>query len=264
MRGSGHVNGGPEAVNVLQRYYFRRRRRRPGQAILPLRPHKQTPSTVTLSRQVRESPPFHPQAGAFLHPQAGVDISSPRLRHTPRGGGREVGVEDAGEKVQRECGGRSLSWKKVSERRYGQVMVTLRNHRKLDFLLGDVSLNLVVTRSRSGHGQHFLGVYLERRALLSPNTTGIIGQFVYKTVGTVGNHGPGVNRVPNQLDQKVRLAVVQPGPQRRYQVSEVNAFLSSRRSLLHKTQVTCLYIRDQGRGLVAGLPEDYVLPCLEC
>lgn len=123
MRSSGPVSGGPVAVNVLRRHYFRRRRRRSGQDVLPLRPHKQNPSTVTLSRQVRESPPFyplrqvHPQAGAFLHPQAGVDISSPRLRHTPRGGGREVGGEDEGDKVQRECGGRSLSWKKVSERR---------------------------------------------------------------------------------------------------------------------------------------------------
>ncbi|XP_063839823.1 inter-alpha-trypsin inhibitor heavy chain H2-like [Scylla paramamosain] len=151
----------------------------------------------------------------------------------------------------------------MAGRRYGRVMVSLRNHRKLDFLLGDVDLSLVVTRSRSSHGQHFLGVYLERRSMLSPNTTGIIGQFVYKTVGTVGRERPGTTNATDP-NSSVRLAVVQPGPERTYQVSEVNAFLSSRRSLLHKTQVSCLYIKDQGRGLVAGAPSDYLRPCLAC
>ncbi|KAG7167136.1 Inter-alpha-trypsin inhibitor heavy chain H4-like 1 [Homarus americanus] len=64
--------------------------------------------------------------------------------------------------------------------------------------------------------------------------------------------------------RRVRLAVIQPDHHRTYQVSEVNAFLSSRFSPLHKTHVTCLHIRQQGRGLVAGTPANYLLPCLTC
>lgn len=88
----------------------------------------QSSSTMTLSRHTRESPAFqqpiqvfHPQAGEFLHPQAGVDISSPRLHHTirkGRGGGEGDGEEEgkSDKEVQRECS-KTLSWKKVSERR---------------------------------------------------------------------------------------------------------------------------------------------------
>ncbi|XP_045621028.2 inter-alpha-trypsin inhibitor heavy chain H3 isoform X2 [Procambarus clarkii] len=159
-----------------------------------------------------------------------------------------------------ECS-KTFSWKKAAGRRYGDVVMALRNHRKLDLLLGDVDANLLVTRTRNKLGQVFLGFYLENHRVLSPNTTGIIGQFAYKTVGTVESDP---NTLNHAVKDKVRLAVVQPGPRHWYQVSEVNAFLSSRRSLLHKTHVTCLYIRQQGRGLVAGAPADYLRPCLTC
>ncbi|KAG0729342.1 Inter-alpha-trypsin inhibitor heavy chain H1 [Chionoecetes opilio] len=231
--------------------------------------HSYPSSSASLSRQVRQlphRPVLHPQAGQFMHPQAGVDISLPRFLHgAKRGRYDDKAKREEGDRSQlyRECS-KTMNWKKISARRYGRVMVTLRNHRKLDFLLGDVDLSLVVTRTRSSHGQHFLGVYLEKRSLLSPNTTGIIGQFVYKTVGTVGRERPIGGVRSNNSNPRIRLAVVQPGPQRTYQVSEVNAFLSSRRSLLHKTHISCLYIKDQGRGLVAGTPQDYLRPCLAC
>nr|XP_053643960.1 inter-alpha-trypsin inhibitor heavy chain H1-like isoform X2 [Cherax quadricarinatus] len=182
-------------------------------------------------------------------------------RHTMHGGTTAQTKED---QLLRECS-KTFSWKKAAGRRYGEVVVALRNHRKLDLLLGDVEANLLVTRTKNKRGQYFLGFYLENHSVLSPNTTGIIGQFAYKTVGTVDLSSSSTNTSDNTpTADKVRLAVVQPGPTHRYQVSQVNAFLSSRRSLLHKTHVTCLYIRQQGRGLVAGTPEDYLLPCLTC
>ncbi|MPC73597.1 hypothetical protein E2C01_067932 [Portunus trituberculatus] len=140
----------------------------------------QSPLESTHSRHVRESPrhrQVHPQEGEFTHPQAGVDISAPRFLHGARQGrgGDQAQRKQERERNQllKECS-KTQSWRKLAGRRYGPVMVSLRNHRKLAFLLGDVDLSLVVTRSRSSHGQHFLGVYLERHSLLSPNTTGII------------------------------------------------------------------------------------------
>ncbi|XP_071519928.1 uncharacterized protein [Panulirus ornatus] len=240
---------------------------------------------------------FHPQSRHFIHPQSWVDLNSrhaisrnaqdglespsgrnfpstedmreniheaqpedPVQQQQPRSSrGRKTNPEQE-ESVVRECS-KTFSWKKAAGRRYGDVVVALRNRRKLDLLLGDVDANLLVTRTKNRHGQHFLGFYLENHRVLSPNTTGIIGQFAYKTVGTIGS---GRNTAQTSQAKEVRLAVVQLGPARRYEVSEVNAFLSSRRSLLHKTHVTCLFIRHQGRGLVAGSPDDYLLPCLAC
>lgn len=239
---------------------------------------------------------FHPQSRHFIHPQSWVDLNSrhaisrnaqdglesPPGRNFPstedvRENIHEAQPEDPVQQQQRSSRGRktdpekeesvvrecskTFSWKKAAGRRYGDVVVALRNRRKLDLLLGDVDANLLVTRTKNRHGQHFLGFYLENHRVLSPNTTGIIGQFAYKTVGTIGS---GRNTAQTSQAKEVRLAVVQLGPARRYEVSEVNAFLSSRRSLLHKTHVTCLFIRHQGRGLVAGSPDDYLLPCLAC
>ncbi|XP_042874716.1 inter-alpha-trypsin inhibitor heavy chain H5-like [Penaeus japonicus] len=159
--------------------------------------------------------------------------------------------------LQRECS-ESFAWSKASGGRYGQVVVGLRNHRKLEILLGDVDAHFVVTRSKNKHGQQFLGFYVEEQTVLTPNTTGVIGQFAFKTVGTLDNNGT------EQNANRVKLAVIQPETHKQYKVSQINAFVSSRRSLLHKTHVTCLFIRNQGRGLLAGEPEDYLRPCLTC
>ncbi|XP_069974936.1 inter-alpha-trypsin inhibitor heavy chain H5 [Penaeus vannamei] len=160
-------------------------------------------------------------------------------------------------KLKSECSD-SFGWSKASGGRYGQVVVGLPNHRKLEILMGDVAAHFVVTRSKNRHGQQFLGFYIEEQTVLSPNTTGVIGQFAFKTVGTLDKN------MTSQNTTRVKLAVIQPATHKKYRVSQINAFVSSRRSLLHKTHVTCLFIRNQGRGLLAGEPKDYLRPCVTC
>ncbi|XP_042225761.1 inter-alpha-trypsin inhibitor heavy chain H5-like [Homarus americanus] len=260
-----------------------------------LRTARHTPySPIDNPSPLRYPRRYHPQSHNFIHPQSHA-FSPPkapeRTMSQPKDTNRAFNTQDStqtiqpsrdqfqspsrlmnsatqgesnrqarGEQLVQECK-KSLSWKKAAGRRYGQVVVALRNHRKLDLLLGDVEANLLVARTKNKHGQHFLGFYLENHKVLSPNTTGIIGQFAYKTVGRID---AGNNHNNTQPQEKVRLAVIQPDHHRTYQVSEVNAFLSSRFSPLHKTHVTCLHIRQQGRGLVAGTPANYLLPCLTC
>ncbi|XP_047502543.1 inter-alpha-trypsin inhibitor heavy chain H5-like isoform X1 [Penaeus chinensis] len=176
-------------------------------------------------------------------------------------GGDEVSGEDtfgSQEKGLRSKCSDSFGWNKASGGSYGQVVVGLRNHRKLEILMGDVAAHFVVTLSKNKHGQQFLGFYVEEQTILSPNTTGVIGQFAFKTVGTLDRN------MTSQNTTRVKLAVIQPATHKKYRVSQINAFVSSRRSLLHKTHVTCLFIRNQGRGLLAGEPEDYLRPCLTC
>ncbi|CAL4126144.1 unnamed protein product, partial [Meganyctiphanes norvegica] len=147
---------------------------------------------------------------------------------------------------------------------HGDVVLHLRNNRQLELVLGDADIHLVITRTKNKHGQHFLGFYIEHQQILSPNTTGIIGQFVFKTVATLPSDSRGSD-TDSHGENRISLAVIHPpGRRKRYEVSQVSGFLSSRRSLLTKTHVDCLYVPDQGRGLLDAEPEDYVRPCLTC
>lgn len=87
-----------------------------------LHTHERNPSTASLSRHTRESPHrpvLHPQAREFIHPQAGVDFSLPMFLHgvrQGRGEDRAGRAEEDRRQLYRECS-KTLSWKKVSERR---------------------------------------------------------------------------------------------------------------------------------------------------
>ena len=79
------------------------------------------PFTPTLSRHIRalphHRPVIHPQAGEFMHPQAGVDISPPRFLQGRRGRGEKVEREERDRnQLLRECS-KTMNWKKLSERR---------------------------------------------------------------------------------------------------------------------------------------------------
>ncbi|KAF2345190.1 hypothetical protein FHG87_024054 [Trinorchestia longiramus] len=99
------------------------------------------------------------------------------------------------------------------------------------------------------------------------------GQFAFKTVtlkrpATSGRAGRAAttSSSPTNDEKSVELLVLHVGEDGGggARISEVRAVVEKRRSLLHKMQVPCLYVRNQGRGLLTHPTSAYNLACLQC
>ncbi|XP_018016742.1 inter-alpha-trypsin inhibitor heavy chain H3 [Hyalella azteca] len=170
------------------------------------------------------------------------------------------------EKCQQE-----LTWDEISGRRFDNVVFRVRNNRKLNIMMGDLEVHFTITRTKNRHDQHFLGFYVEEQNVLSPLTTGIIGQFAFKTVTLKQSTSPSrrssqLNMQPGPNEASVELLVLHVGEDGGggARISEVRANVEHRRSLLHKVHVPCLYVDNEGRGLLTHPASEYTVPCLQC
>ncbi|XP_064098844.1 inter-alpha-trypsin inhibitor heavy chain H3-like isoform X4 [Macrobrachium nipponense] len=154
----------------------------------------------------------------------------------------------------------NTTWKDGTGKKYGDVMVVLYKKRNMHIMFGDGQAHFVVVRSKKDD-QQYLGFYLQDEEIMSPNTQGLIGQFTSKVI-TVNSSIPG-----EQPDEKskVELLVQRRTAKRRQRQRKARVIgtFSSRRSNPGQEHVDCIAVR-QGRRLLDGKPEDYLLSCLFC
>ncbi|CAL4105239.1 unnamed protein product [Meganyctiphanes norvegica] len=155
----------------------------------------------------------------------------------------------------------TISWNNNTEHKYKNIEVITSKRRQLDIYLGDCEAHFVVRRSMNKMGQSFLGFYVQQQNVFSDKTKGILGQFTSKMVGTLTPLASDLHRRDN-----AELAVfgIRKNSKKRYQVSQVTAWVASRRAFQHRNYVDCLFVRNQGRGLLDGRLRDYLRPCLHC
>jgi len=157
-----------------------------------------------------------------------------------------------------------MTWEEAAGRRLGDVTLTLQHRRRLGIVWGDVALHFAVVRSKS-RGQRFLGFYVRDQNVLSPQTTGIIGQFAYKTVTLQKpNYSPTPAPITNTTTIPLLVLHVGEGGGGGARISQVSARVDARQSLLDDVSVPCLHVGRQGRGLLTRPPSGYDLPCLLC
>ncbi|KAG7162198.1 Inter-alpha-trypsin inhibitor heavy chain H3-like [Homarus americanus] len=155
------------------------------------------------------------------------------------------------------------TWKEGVGRIYGNVLIVLDKKKNLHVTIGDGLAHFAVVRSRNKLGQRFLGFYIKDQQILSPLTHGIIGQFTTKTVKLISPTRIAASR-NNSTESTVKVAVNRRNRRNKYRPSEVSGILSKRHSLLDQTNVDCIHIRGNGKGLLDGQPRDYLLNCLHC
>ncbi|KAL7641651.1 UNVERIFIED_CONTAM: hypothetical protein RMT77_007524 [Armadillidium vulgare] len=163
--------------------------------------------------------------------------------------------------IPNECN-KEFSWEHFAQRRYDDIVLNTRGRRKrkrLDIIVSDVKLHVVITNTRNRHGQAFLGFYMQEQKILSRNTTGVIGQFVFKSVKIIGNNSNLLNEPHLQENKEVPLRIIH---HQYLPPTNITALVSKRRSLLHRERVLCLHVRRHGKGLLSKRPKDYLLPSL--
>lgn len=154
------------------------------------------------------------------------------------------------------------SWEEGVGQIYGNVMVVLSKKKNLHVMIGDGLAHFAVVRSKSKNSQRFLGFYIKDQQILSHQTHGIIGQFTAKSVRLISPTTLPVNN--DNTESNVKVEVERRNSHNEHRLSVVSGVLSRRRSLLEKTHVKCIHIRGKGRGILDGLPKDYLLNCLRC
>nr|XP_027213762.1 inter-alpha-trypsin inhibitor heavy chain H3-like [Penaeus vannamei] len=150
-----------------------------------------------------------------------------------------------------------------SSLRFDDVTLTRDGRKKFHIVLGDGETHFVVVRSKNKRKQYFLGFYVKESGILSNDTDGVIGQFIFKEVISVSETIL-TTSPKGDLQNVVRLSVHRHTPTKRLHLSETSGIMAKRRSSLSKKQVQCIHIRNSGRGILNGSPRDYVLPCLSC
>ncbi|KAG0718804.1 Inter-alpha-trypsin inhibitor heavy chain H3 [Chionoecetes opilio] len=162
------------------------------------------------------------------------------------------------------------SWEEGVGRIYGNVMVVLSKKRSLDITIGDGLAHFTIRRSKNKRGQRFLGFYIKDQEIFSPQTHGMMGQFISTRVRRMSLSGAPVTHTHarsavggNTHDQeKVTLEVSRRGHRKKTRVSGV---VSSRRSLMGRTRVACIEVHTRGsEGVLDGPLRDYQLSCLQC
>ncbi|XP_050713759.1 inter-alpha-trypsin inhibitor heavy chain H3-like [Eriocheir sinensis] len=203
--------------------------------------------------------------------------SHPRPLHAPythdayysysNGNGSRGGARHMDHRVQ-DCSV-NTSWEEGVGRIYGNVMVVLSKKRSLDITIGDGLAHFTIRRSRNKKGQRFLGFYIKDQEIFSPQTHGMIGQFISKRVRRMlpskspdiqtRAAGAGAADAP----ERVTLEMVRRG--HRKKMSRVSGVMGSRYSLMGRTRVRCIQVHAKGTGgVLDGQPRDYLIPCLQC
>lgn len=158
---------------------------------------------------------------------------------------------------------RITSWEDFEGIKFDDVTLTRDGRKKFHIVLGDGETHFVVVRSKNKRKQYFLGFYVKESGVLSNDTDGVIGQFIFKEVISVSETIL-TTSPKGDLQNVVRLSVHRHTPTKRLHLSETSGIMAKRRSSLSKKQVQCIHIRNSGRGILNGSPRDYVLPCLSC
>ncbi|XP_045123808.1 inter-alpha-trypsin inhibitor heavy chain H1-like [Portunus trituberculatus] len=160
------------------------------------------------------------------------------------------------------------SWEEGVGRIYGNVMVVLSKKRSLDITIGDGLAHFTIRRSRNKRGQRFLGFYIMDQEIFSPQTHGMMGQFISKRVRRLASSRPSTLQTraatgtAAETPEKVTLEVARRGHRKKSRVSGV---VGSRYSLMDKTRVRCIRVHTKGSDSVLDeRPRDYVRSCLQC
>lgn len=162
------------------------------------------------------------------------------------------------------------SWEEGVGRIYGNVMVVLSKKRSLDITIGDGLAHFTIRRSRNKRGQRFLGFYIIDQEIFSPQTHGMMGQFISKRVRRLASSRPSTVQTraatagtpAAETPEKVTLEVARRGHRKKSRVSGV---VGSRYSLMDRTRVRCIRVHSKGsESVLDERPRDYVRSCLQC
>lgn len=160
------------------------------------------------------------------------------------------------------------SWEEGIGRIYGNVMVVLSKKRSLDITIGDGLAHFTIRRSRNKRGQRFLGFYIMDQEIFSPQTHGMMGQFISKRVRRLASSRPSTLQTraatgtASETPEKVTLEVARRGHRKKLRVSGV---VGSRYSLMDRTRVRCIRVHTKGsESVLDERPRDYVRSCLQC
>ncbi|ELT99546.1 hypothetical protein CAPTEDRAFT_222769 [Capitella teleta] len=149
---------------------------------------------------------------------------------------------------------RTYSWKNSGSIDDTGIVIRLENKKYVEVTIKENTTFRILRHLVRGNNRNrvdFLGFYIHDGSGLSEWTHGLIGQFLHQQGGVVdGGRGS---------ESGTRLAFFGPHSAHR----TVDAHLGSRRNMEDLSQVPCWHVRNNGRGLIKGKPQDYVVSRLD-
>ncbi|KAM6215106.1 inter-alpha-trypsin inhibitor heavy chain H2 [Rhynchocyon petersi] len=150
----------------------------------------------------------------------------------------------------------NLSWADTVRVTNQRVLVSVKKEKTVTIMLDkEISFSILLHRVWKKHPVNvdFLGIYIPPTKKFSPNTHGLIGQFMHEPEIHIFNERPGKSpRKPEaSMEVKGQKLTVTRGLQKDYRTDPVFG-----------TDVPCWFVHNSGKGFIDGHYKDYFVPQL--